>query len=134
MKKKSVNKNSPVKKKIKIEQATVDAFSRKLKDWSKTLPEEERKLVRLLVERATALNVGDLGSYSLRAKIRPEAEKLFKTLKRAIQSLPAAGEVNLDPGDISWMRDILVTRPDWKNATSIIVDPAAALIRRGGNQ
>ena len=128
-----MKKKSPVKKKLKIEQATVDAFSRKLKEWSKTLPQEERNLVRLLVDRATAVNVGDLGSYDLKVKIRPEAEKLFNSLRRAIQSLPAAGGVNLEPGDISWFRT-MITKPDGKNATSIIVNPPATRTRGGGNQ
>src|SRR5258708_35279020 len=106
-----MKKKSPVKKKLKIEQATVDAFSRKLKEWSKTLPQEERNLVRLLVDRATAVNVGDLGSYDLKVKIRPEAEKLFNSLRRAIQSLPAAGGGNFEPGGISWFRT-MITKPD----------------------
>lgn len=118
-----------MKKKMKITQATVDGFSKKLKEWSKTLPKEERNLVRLLVDRATAVNVGDLGSYSLKAKLRPEAEKLFKSLRRAVQSLPAAGGANLEPGDISWFRTTITT-PDWKQATA--VDPAAIRTRGTG--
>jgi hypothetical protein len=128
-----MKKQSPVKKKLKIEQATVDAFSRKLKEWSKTLPQEERKLVRLLVDRATAVNVGDLGGYNLKANIRPEAEKLFKTLRRAIQSSPAVGGVNLEPGDITWFRT-MITTPNWKNASSTRVNPPATRTRGGGNQ
>jgi hypothetical protein len=103
------------KKKMKIKQATVDAFSKKLREWSKTLPEDERDLVRLLVLRATSINVGDLGNYDLTAKIAPDAEKLFKSFRGAIRSIPSATGVNLEPGDISWAR-AFTTVPDWKNA------------------
>ena len=130
-----MKKKSPVKK-LKIEQTTVDAFSRKLREWSKTLPKEEGNLVRLLVDRATAVNVGDLGGYNLRTKIRPEAEKLFKSLRRATQSLPAVSGVNLDPGDV-WVR------ADWTafwmkskggDSPSVIVDPGAARAKGDGSQ
>jgi len=119
-----------MKKRMKIKQATVDAFAKKLKEWSKTLPKEERHLVRFLVARATAVNVGDLGGYDLKAKIRPDAEKLFKSLKKAIQSLPATGGVNLEPGDISWLRTTATT-PDWKQATSVY---PAAIRARGASR
>jgi hypothetical protein len=103
-----------------------------LKEWSKSLPEEERNLVRLLVDRATAVNVGDLGSYDLKAKIRPEAEKLFKSLRMAIKSLPAVGAVNLDPEDL-WLRTTATVPVGWTQAPLTIVDLAAARIRGGAN-
>jgi hypothetical protein len=126
-----VKKKLPAKKKLKIEQATVDAFSKKLKEWSKALPEEERDLVRLLVDRATAVNVGDLGSYNLKAKVGPEAEKLFKSLRGAAQSLPAGSGVNLDPGDV-WLK--IIETGLWLKGSSIVVNPAATRARGGGNQ
>ena len=136
-KKSSAKKKSPVKLELKIDQATVDAFSKKLKAWSKSLPQEERNLVRLLVDRATAVNVRDLGSYDLRAKIRPESEKLFKSLRRAIQSLPAVGGVNLDPEDL-WLRSVATTPdprpPNWNKSTITIVDLAATRTKVGGNE
>jgi hypothetical protein len=127
-----VKKKSP-KKKLKIEQAAVDAFSRKLKEWSKSLPEEERNLMRLLVERATTVNVADLGGYDLRAKIRPEAAKLFKSLRSAVQSLPAVTGVNLDPDGL-WLKSTATRPPGWTQASSIIVDPGVTRTRGGGNQ
>jgi len=126
-----VKKKSPKKKKLKINQDAVNAFSKNLKAWSKTLPAEERNLVRLLIERATTVNVGDLGNYNLRVKIRPEAEKLFKSLKAATQSQPMVSGVNLDPGDV-WLK--IVETGLWLKGNSIVVDPAAARARGGGDQ
>ena len=129
-----MKKKPPVTKKLKIEQATVDAFSKKLKAWSKTLPQEERDLVRLLVDRATAVNVGDLGGYDLKAKIGPESEKLFKSLKSAVQSLPAVDGVNLDPDEV-WLRAIATRPPNWPQSPPLtIVDLTATRFRGGGNE
>ena len=72
---------------MKIDQAVVDAFSKKLKEWSKTLPEEERDLVRVLVNRATTVNIGDPGSYALKAKISTRSRK---TLQEPEKSCPVA--------------------------------------------
>jgi hypothetical protein len=119
------------KKKLKIKPAAVEAFSRKLKEWSKTLPDEERDLVRLLVDRATAVNVGDLGSYDLSVKVRPEAERLFKSLRGAVQSVPAVSGTNLDPGDV-WLK--IIETGLWLKGKSIVVDPAASRTAQGGER
>ncbi len=133
-----MKKKPPVKKKQKIDQATVDAFSKKLKEWSETLPQEERSLVRLLVDRATAVNVGDLGRYDLKAKIRPDAEKLFRSLRGAVQASPAAVSANLDPEDL-WLKSLTTTpssswTQNWDQSAAIIMEPGAARTKGGGSQ
>jgi hypothetical protein len=66
-----------------IRPASINAFSKKLEEWSKTLPKAERSLLRLLIDRATTVNVEDLGAFNLTARIQPDAERVFKSLKRA---------------------------------------------------
>ncbi len=126
-----MSKKPRAKKKAKIEQSTVDAFSKKLKEWSKSLPEDERNLVRLLVDRATTVNVEDLGSYNLKTKVRPDAEKIFKSLRGAAQSLPANSGLNLDPGDL-WMK--IMSTGLWMKANTIVVNPPSERSAGGGNQ
>ena len=95
----------PVAKKRKtkkIDQANVDAFSRKLAEWGRTLPKKEAGLLRLLVDRASAVNVDDLGEYNLSAKIQPDAERVFKSLQSGIARMPRGG-VWLKLGPL-WLR------------------------------
>jgi hypothetical protein len=98
-----------LKKKSGINQAAVKAFSKKLEEWSKTLPTAERDLVRLLVERATTVNVADLGPYDLKAKVRPDAERLFKSLRKATGRARKRRRATIEFGDL-WLRSI-ITRP-----------------------
>ena len=95
-------------KKNKIDQVTVDAFSKKLEEWSKTLPDEERGLVRLLIDRATAVNVGDLGDFDLTAKVGTDAERVFKSLKKVAKKMK--GPVWLKMGPM-WLKSITTRRP-----------------------
>jgi hypothetical protein len=97
-------------KKNKINQVTVDAFSKKLKEWSKTLPKEERSLVRLLIDRATAVNVGDLGDYDLTAKVGHDAERVFKSLQKVAQELPIPGQLGLIKFGDLWLKST-TTKP-----------------------
>jgi len=96
-------------KKNRINQVTVDAFSKKLAEWSKTLPKEERSLVRLLVDRATAVNVGDLGDYDLTAKVRRDAERVFESLREVTKKLPRPGSLDIKDGDL-WLKST-TTKP-----------------------
>ncbi len=95
------------KKKKKIDQASVNSFSKKLEEWGKTLPKEESGLLRLLVDRATSVNVGDLGEYNLTAKVGPDAERVFKSLQKATARM--RGPVWLRMGGM-WLRSN-TTRP-----------------------
>ena len=97
-------------KKNIINQVTVDAFSKKLKEWSKTLPKEERSLVRLLIDRATAVNVGDLGDYDLTAKVGPDAERVFKSLRKVALELPIPGQLDLMQDGGLWLKST-TTKP-----------------------
>jgi hypothetical protein len=93
----------------RITQASVDAFSKKLEEWSKALPKEERSLLRLLIDRATSVNVADLGDYDLTAKVRPDGEQVFKSLKKAAARMPRPGWYKGRDGEI-WLRS-RTTRP-----------------------
>jgi hypothetical protein len=90
------------KRKKNIDQASVDAFSKKLAEWGKTLPKKEAGLLRLLVDRATSVNVGDLGDYNLTAKVQPDAERVFKGLQKSIARMPR-GPVWVRLGPL-WLR------------------------------
>jgi hypothetical protein len=90
-----------MKKRKKVSQATVNSFSKKLEQWSKTLPPEERGLVRLLVDRATAVNVADLGDYDLTSKVQRDAERVFQSLRNAVARTPPGMWV--EAGDV-WLK------------------------------
>ena len=90
------------KKKTHVSQASVNAFAKKLEAWGKTIPADERKLLRLLLDRAAGVQIEDLGDYDTKVKIRPESLRIFRALKQVAGRL-AGGEVWLEIGEI-WLR------------------------------
>ena len=97
-------------RKSTIRQASVDAFSKKLEKWSETLPEQEKSLLQLLIDRATTVNIEDLGTFNLTAKIQRDAEKVFKSLKRATGKSKKRRKMTIELGPL-WLRST-TTVPD----------------------
>jgi len=95
-------------KKNKIDQVSVDAFSKKLKAWGKTLPKDESGLLELFIDRATSVNVRDLGGYDLTAKVGADAERIFKSLKK-VSGRRRRPNVWVDIGPI-WLKSVTTRR------------------------